>query len=352
MNILRYFSPVLAFLFFNQLTAVAQEKKEEYKVAAIGFYNLENLFDTIDSPITNDADFLPQGRLAWNTEKYIAKMGNMAKVISEMATELNPDGVAILGVAEVENAKVLEDLCSQEALKGRDYKVIHYDSPDERGIDCGLLYQPKYFTVTYSKPYPIMLIDSKTGARDFTRDILYVYGTFDGEPIHIMVGHWPSRRGGEGASAPSRAAAAQVCRTLADSIMTIDENAKIVIMGDLNDDPDSPSLTKVLGTKGDTKDVKKGGLYNTLYDDFKKGNGTLAYRDSWNLFDQLIVSQPFVHKKSGGWQFYKAMAFRRPWLFQTEGAYRGYPFRTYVGDIFINGYSDHLPTYFFMLKHQ
>jgi predicted extracellular nuclease len=352
MNILRCFSPVLAFLFFTQNPLVAQEKKDEYKVAAIGFYNLENMFDTIDSPTTNDADFLPNGRLAWNTEKYVSKLFNMAKVISEMGTELNPDGVAVLGTAEVENAKVLEDLCAQEALKGRGYKIVHYDSPDERGIDCGLLYQPKYFTVTYSKAYPVMLIDEKTGERDFTRDILYVTGLFDGEPLHIMVGHWPSRRGGETASAPARAAAAQVCRNLADSILRADENAKIVIMGDLNDDPVSPSVAKVLGAKGDTKDVKKGELYNTMYDYYVNGNGTLAYRDSWNLFDQIIVSQPFVHKKSGGWQFYKAIVFRRPWLLQTEGAFRGYPFRTFVGDIFINGYSDHLPTYIFMLKHK
>ncbi len=352
MNTLRYFLPVLALLFFNYNTAFAQEKKDEYKVAAIGFYNLENLFDTIDSPNTNDVDFLPKGRLAWNTEKYISKMGNMAKVISELATELSPDGVAILGVAEVENAKVLEDLCAQEAIKGRNYKVMHYDSPDERGIDCGLLYQPKYFTVTYSKPYPVALIDEKTGEKDYTRDILYVAGTFDGEPLHIMVGHWPSRRGGEAASAGARAAAAQVCRTLSDSLLGVDPNAKIVIMGDLNDDPVSPSLTKVLKTKGDTKDVKQGDLYNAMYDHYKNGDGTLAYRDSWNLFDQLIVSQPFVHKKTGGWQFYKSLVFRRPWLLQTDGAFRGYPFRTYVGDIFINGYSDHLPVYFFMLKRK
>jgi len=350
MNTLRNISPILALLLFVIFDASAQEKKDEYKVASIGFYNLENLFDTLDTPTTNDADFLPTGRLLWNTEKYISKQANMAKVIAEIGTELNPDGVAILGVAEVENAKVLEDLCTQDAIKARGYKVVHFDSPDERGIDVGLLYQPKYFTVTGSKSYPVNLIDPKTGGRDYTRDILYVTGKFDGETIHVMVGHWPSRRGGEEASASSRAAAALVCKHVADSLMAADENAKIVIMGDLNDDPDSPSLTKVLGTKGETKDVKKGGLYNTLYSDFKNGNGTLAYRDSWNLFDQQIVSHAFVNKKSGGWQFYKALIFKRPWLMQSEGAYRGYPFRTFVGDIFMNGYSDHLPTYIFILK--
>ncbi len=342
----------LGLFIISQDLILAQVAKDEYKIAAIGFYNLENLFDTIDSPTTNDVDFLPGGRLAWNTPKYISKQANMAKVISELATELSPDGVALLGVAEIENAKVLEDLVVQEAIKSRNYQIVHYDSPDERGIDCGLLYNPKYFQVTYSKAYPVALVDGKTGERDYTRDILYVAGQFDGEPLHVMVGHWPSRRGGEAASAPGRAAAAGVCKMVADSILAADASAKIVIMGDLNDDPDSKSLTKVLQAKGDTKDVKRGGLYNPMYDHYKNGDGTMAYRDAWSLFDQMIVSQPCVNKKSGGWQYYKSMVFRRAWLLQTEGAFRGYPFRTYVGDIFIDGYSDHLPVYLFFLKRK
>ena len=330
----------------------AQDKKPTYKVAAIGFYNLENLFDTLDNPSTNDADFLPKGRLLWDSEKYKSKQANMAKVISELATELNPDGVAILGVSEIENAKVLEDLCQEPALRSRNYQVVHFESPDERGVDCGLLYQPKYYQPIFSKAYPVALKDPSTGEVDFTRDILYTTGLLDGEPVHVMVGHWPSRRGGEAASAPSRAAAALVCRQLADSLLRIDPKAKIVIMGDLNDDPDSPSVRDVLGAKYTTKAVKKGGLFNAMYSHFKEGNGTLAYRDSWNLFDQLIISQPFLDKNAGGWQFYKSIVFRRPWMFQAEGAFKGYPFRTFVGDQFLNGYSDHLPVYIFLLKER
>lgn len=352
MNKLRFLLLILASSIIISDEILAQDKKDEYKVVAIGFYNLENLFDTIDSPITNDADFLPGGKLLWNTPKYISKQANMAKVISQLGTELNPDGVAVLGVAEIENKKVLEDLCTQEALKSRNYQIIHFDSPDERGIDCGFLYQPKYFTPTASKAFPVALKDPKTGEVDFTRDIVYVTGTLDGEQTHFMVGHWPSRRGGEAASASSRAAAAGVCKHIADSLLAADENAKIVIMGDLNDDPDSPSLTKVLEAKGDTKDVKTGGLYNPMYSHYKNGDGTMAYRDTWSLFDQMIVSQPLVHKKSGGWQFYKSIVFRKPWLIQADGTYKGYPFRTFSGDIFINGYSDHLPVYMFWLKRK
>ncbi|MEO6760149.1 MAG: hypothetical protein ABIO24_11900, partial [Saprospiraceae bacterium] len=192
---------VLAGLFFLLPGLISAQSADNYKVAAIGFYNLENFFDTLDSPITNDADFLPNGRLAWNTVKYVSKQANMAKVISQLATEVSPDGVAMLGVAEVEDRKVLEDLVLQPALKARNYQIVHFDSPDERGIDCAFLYQPKYFKLTSAQPMPVLLIDNKTGVRDFTRDILYVTGLFDGEPIHVMVGHWPSRRGGETGSA-------------------------------------------------------------------------------------------------------------------------------------------------------
>lgn len=327
-------------------------QKEQYKVAAIGFYNLENLFDTLDNPLINDEDFLPTGRLLWNTEKYMSKQANMAKVVSQLATDLTPDGVAVLGVAEIENRKVLEDLCMQEPLKARQYQIVQYDSPDERGIDCGLLYQPKYFKPVGSKALPVLLKDPKTNTQDFTRDILYVAGTFDGELIHIMVGHWPSRRGGEAASAWARATAAQVCKTASDSIRAVQPDAKIIVMGDLNDDPDNKSVTVVLQSKGKSEKVEDGDFYNPFYDIFKEGNGSLAYRDSWNLFDQIMVSKAFIHKKTGGWQLYKAQVFRQPWLLQTDGQFKGYPFRTFVGDIFINGYSDHLPTFLYFLKKQ
>lgn len=341
---------IALFTFFSAPQLLFAQPGADYKVASIGFYNLENLFDTIDSPTTNDVDFLPQGRLYWNTARYISKQAHMSKVISQLATELTPDGLALLGVAEIENRKVLEDLVAQPDLKDRNYQIVHFDSPDERGIDCGLLYQPKYFQVLGSRAVPVALKDAKTGVVDFTRDILYVTGSFDGEPLHVMVGHWPSRRGGEAGSGWMRAAAARVCKHLSDSIQGVDPNAKIVLMGDLNDDPDSKSLAQVLKARRSSDDLKAGELYNPMYDLYKNGNGTLAYKDSWNLFDQMIVSKGLVNKTTGGWQLYKAHVFRQPWLLQTEGAFRGYPFRTYVGDIFINGYSDHLPVYLFFLK--
>lgn len=324
-------------------------QKGEFKVAAIGFYNLENLFDTLDSPTTNDADFLPGGRLHWTSEKYWSKQGNMAKVISQLATEKTPDGLALLGVCEIENRSVLEDLVAHPLLKSRNYQIVHYESPDERGIDVGLLYQPKYFTVTGSKSIPVMLFD-KDSARDYTRDVLYVSGQFDGEPLHVLVNHWPSRSGGESASAWRRGEAARMCRQVVDSLIALDPNAKIILMGDLNDDPNNKSLTQVLRAVRSTDKMKAGEMYNPMYDLFMNGEGTLAYRDAWNLFDQTVLSRGLVWKKAGGWQFFKPVVFRQPWLFQEEGAFRGYPLRTFVGDIFLNGYSDHLPVYIYLIR--
>ena len=342
----------ILFAFMLLSGTLLAQKGGDYKVASIGFYNLENFFDTLDNPITNDADYLPTGRLLWDTPKYMSKVHNMATVVSQMGTELTPDGLAILGVADIENRKVLEDMADDSLLKARNYQIVHFESPDRRGIDCAFLYQAKYFTLLGAKPYPVSLQREKDTVQDFTRDILYVCGNFDGEKIHLMVGHWPSRLGGESASAWRRARSAGVCKHIADSLRMEDPNAKIIIMGDLNDDPNNKSITEVLQSKSDVRKVGPGDMYNPMYDFFKDGNGTLAYRDSWDLFDQMMLSQAFVMKKTGGWQLYKAMIFRKPWLLQTEGAFRGYPFRTFVGDIFINGYSDHLPVYMFLLKKQ
>jgi hypothetical protein len=342
---------LLAALCLTFSVSLFSQTKSDYKLALIGFYNLENLFDTLDNPITNDADFLPSGRLLWDTPKYISKQANMAKVISWMGLEQSPDGLALLGVSEIENRKVLEDLVVQEAIKKRNYQIVHFDSPDERGIDCALLYQPKYFQLLGAKAYPVNLQRDGDTLPDLTRDIVYVSGKFMGEPLHVMVGHWPSRRGGEAASAWMRARSAGVCRAIADSLLTIDPNAKIVIMGDLNDDPNNKSLTQVLKAKGEVKEMEDPkDLYNTMYDHYKNGNGTLAYRDSWNLFDQIIVSKGFVHKKAAGWQLFKSFVYKEQWMLQDEGAFKGYPFRTFVGDMFINGYSDHFPTYICVIK--
>ncbi|TAK43631.1 MAG: endonuclease/exonuclease/phosphatase family protein [Saprospiraceae bacterium] len=339
------YAAILLFLAF-QIPAFSQEG--QFKTACIGFYNFENLFDTLDSPDTEDTEFTPGGIRHWVGAMYREKLGNLARVVSELGTELTPDGVAILGVAEVENQTVLEDFVKQPAIAARHYQIVHYESPDLRGIDVALIYQAKYFKVTGSRPVPLVLT-SADGSRTFTRDMLYVTGDLDGEEIHILVNHWPSRRGGEKATQPYREAGAKLCKNIRDSLLLANPAARVLVMGDLNDDPVSPSVKNVLACKTKTKDVRQGDFFNPWYAFYKNGTGTLAYRDAWSLFDQVILSAGLVNNP-GGWHYYKAQVFSRPYLIQKTGQYKGYPFRTFDFDNYIAGYSDHFPVYVFLLK--
>jgi predicted extracellular nuclease len=332
---------------FCSLTSFSQ--KANYKPVVISFYNLENLFDTLDNTLINDEEFLPNGPRNYNGRIYFDKLDKLATVISEIGTEINADGPAILGVAEVENDTVLNDLVKHKLIKDRGYKIVHYDSKDARGIDVGLLYNPKYFTVEASDKLYVQL---PGGSKDayYTRDILWVKGKIDGETIHVYVNHWPSRSGGEKRSAPGRNAAAQVCKNHIDSIAKIEPGAKIIIMGDLNDDPVNESVTKILGAKARQEDVTNGGLYNPWTELYKKGNGTLAYQDAWGLFDQIIISYPWLNKDQRGLFFYQQHIFFKEYLVENKGRYRGYPMRTWDGNTYRGGYSDHFPTYIVFLK--
>lgn len=336
------------FLLLSSSLLTAQEK-QQYRVGAIGFYNFENLFDIEDDPKIRDEEFTPTGARTWTDKLYQHKLENLAKVVSEMATDLTPDGISILGVAEVENRRVLEDFVQQAAVKDRNYQIVHFDSPDRRGIDVALLYQSKYFTVAKAQALPVEIFESN-GDRKFTRDILYVAGQLDGDLIHIFVNHWPSRSGGAAASQAYRNAAAMEVKLVTDSLLQADPKAKIVIMGDLNDDPSSPSVKKVLNAKYKTKAVKAKGFFNPMHAYFRKGIGTLAYRDAWNLFDQIIVSEGLVNSDEHGYRFYQAQIFSPSYLYQRTGHFRGYPFRTFGGNTYLGGYSDHFPVYIFLIK--
>lgn len=323
-------------------------QKKEYKVNAVAFYNLENLFDTLDDPNKFDEEFTPAGANHYTSQIYTRKLHNLATVLSQIATEKVPDGPAITGVAEIENAKVLQDLISQPELKDRKLRIVHFESPDVRGIDVGMLYNPKYFKVLDAESLPVNITEG--GKKEYTRDILYVKGLLGNDTIHVMVGHWPSRRGGESASKWKRERAALVCKKKADAVKKEHPDAKIIMMGDLNDDPVSPSVAVAFAASDKETSMKSGKFFNPWIAYYKKGIGTLGYNDSWNLFDQIILSSAFLKKKDTGWQFYKAEIFNRNFLKSQFGQYKGYPHRSFSGTTWIDGYSDHFPTYIYLIK--
>jgi predicted extracellular nuclease len=330
-----------------QLMPFAQETA--YKIAGIGFYNFENLFDTLDAPDIRDEEFTPQGDKLYGTAIYTEKMDHLATVVSQIGTEITPDGLALLGVSEIENRKVLEDFVAHPKVADRNYEIVHYDSPDRRGIDVALLYQPKYYTILGSQALPVMLYNDD-GSRRYTRDVLHVSGLLDGDTVHVLVNHWPSRSGGEKVSQPSRNAAAAVCKQVVDSLCQRNPNTKVLIMGDLNDDPISPSVKEVLNAQRKTNKVRECGLFNPMWDMYRKGFGTLAYRDAWSLFDQIIVSKGLLKGETDGYFFHQANVYKKRFMLQKTGRFKGYPFRTFAGDSYLGGYSDHFPVYVFLLK--
>lgn len=337
---------VIIFFAFNSTALHSQNSKPNQGL--IGFYNLENLFDTIDAPDINDEEFTPTGPRLWNSAKYYDKLNNMSMVISQMGINLNPEGLAILGVCEIENRTVLEDLVSQPKLKSRNYHIVHFDSYDSRGIDLALLYSPKYFSPINAKPVPVKIYDGSK--QIFTRDILVVSGILLGEPVTFMVNHWPSRRGGESLTNPWRISAASECRKIVDSLLSINPDSRIIIMGDLNDEPISPSVKNFLKTSGNIKKLKQGEMYNTMENFFVRGIGTLAYKDAWGLFDQIIISDAWIRDNKRGLVFEKSFIFNKEFLLQRTGKYKGYPLRTFNGNEYAYGFSDHLPVFISFTK--
>ncbi|MFP5039551.1 endonuclease/exonuclease/phosphatase [Parasediminibacterium sp. JCM 36343] len=338
------------FLFFFILPILAPaQKKQNYKVAIVGFYNCENFYDTVHNPMVKDDEFTPKGERKYTSDIYLDKVSKLATVISQVGTDISRDGLALLGVAEVENDTVLSDLIHHPLLEKRKYSIIHYDSKDERGIDVGLIYNPKYFTPEQSKPL-VVTLPSRSKYERHTRDILWVKGKLDGETVHVLVNHWPSRLGSVEKSEPGRIAAAAVCKVQVQEIAKTDSNAKIIVMGDLNDDPISPSVTKVLKAKGKAEDVKPGEIFNPWVDLYERGIGTIAYQDTWALFDQIMVTYPWLNKQQDGFFFQKPYVFNQEFMVETTGAYKGYPMRTWNGLTYRGGYSDHFPAYIVLLK--
>ncbi len=383
----------LSLMFF--CFSFAQQKGQLRKVATVGFLNVENLWDTIASAdyidgtkeVSNPAfhrsvpldslkylettedyrgewsddllkgkkvvrrqilsdDFTPNSPKRWGSKNYKVKLDNNAKVISEMGRAYTGTAPAIVGLIEVENRQVIEDLIKHPTLAKYDYGIVHYNSYDARGIDVAIIYQKRRFTVTNSLDKEIKLYDDD-GKRVYTRGVLVVTGFLDNEKVAFFMNHWPSRSGGEARSLPRRNAAARVLKQQMDSIRALDPSTKLFAMGDFNDDPVSSSLKNHLKAAFTKKDLSEDTPYlNLMYPLYKNGVASLAYQDAPNLFDQIIVSGNVVSDKVGkDYSVYKTEVYAPSYLVNKEGNWKGYPLRSWNGDKFTGGYSDHFPAF-------
>ncbi len=360
---------IIALFFVLFAISSAQSQQKKFMVHTVAFYNFENLFDTINNP-NNDEEWLPNGAQNWTSKKYNQKLENLARVLSEIGTGENSNSPTIIGGCEIENRHVLEDLVKQPKLAVNDYGIVHFDSPDKRGIDVALLYQKKHFKPTSSVNIPLLIyrgetktkdnekeaeedkadadkIEASKGERVYTRDILLVTGFLDGEEVNIMVNHWPSRSGGEKKSSPFREAAGRLARKVMDSIYKINPNAKIIAMGDLNDGTYNKSVKEGIGAKRKKEEVKEFGIYNPFEQMAKDGHCTLFYRDAGDIFDQIMVSEPLIKTDYSSFRYWKAGIYNKPYMITKTGQYKGYPLRHGANEV---GFSDHFPVYVYLIK--
>ena len=385
------------------ISLVSAQQKKQVRAATVGFLNVENLWDTVRSAdyidgtkdksnpafhrsipldsikylevtekdykgVWNDEslagkkvvrmqggseEFTPKSGKNYTYKIYKQKLENEAKVISEMGRAYTGTAPVVVGLIEVENRQVVEDLVKEPALAKYDYGVVHYNSYDYRGIDVAFIYQKRRFTPSKSWKKEVKIFGDN-GNREYTRDILVLTGFLDNEKVAFFLNHWPSRRGGEAASLPKRNAAAAILKKEMDSVKSLDPSTKLFAMGDFNDDPISPSLKNYLKAVGNPKDLNEENHYlNLMYPLYKKGVASLAYQDAPNLFDQIIVSSNLYSPNNElrkDYSVFKAEVFAPAYLVNKEGNYKGYPFRSWNGDQFTGGYSDHFPAFVVLQK--
>jgi len=310
-------------------------KKSSNNIFTIAFYNLENLFDTIDDPDKLDRDFTPNGKLKWTLERYHSKLNKLGTTIAKIGFKKTNRAPVLLGVSEVENKTVLNDLIAVKSLKKDKYKFVHYDSPDERGIGNALIYNPKFFNVISSEPITLF-VKNPNGEQDMTRHILYVHGELNGEEVHVFVNHWPSKRDGGTVTEYKRVKAAE---TILEHMAAIEQEyaePNYIIMGDFNDGPKAKSIKKL---------VREKQLYNPMEKLLTPKRGSANYKFSWMLFDQIIISHNFLNYEKKTHSYDTSNIFDEHFLTEFKGKFKGNPFRTYVGSRYLGGYSDHFPVY-------
>lgn len=357
---------IVLFVLSSIFGASAQQKK--YKVHTVSFYNFENLFDTINNP-NNDEEWLPNGLQRWTSDKYKKKLENLSKVLMQIGTnEMQKEAPTFIGCCEIENRGVLEDLVKHPNIAKDDYGIVHFDSPDKRGIDVGLLYKKKYFKPTSFVNIPLIIYKGKNNEKEketeedksdedkieetldnrvYTRDILLVTGFLDGEEVNVLVNHWPSRSGGEKKSSPFREAAGRLARKVMDSVYKANPKTKIILMGDLNDGAYNKSIKEGIGAKLKKLEVQQFGIYNPFEQMAIDGNSSLFYRDAGDIFDQIMVSETLIKSDFSTFQYWKAGIYNKPFMIEKFGRYAGYPLRHSENEI---GFSDHFPVYVYLIK--
>lgn len=349
-RILSFLLPLAVALGACSLSAEPQTDtaRTQFRVYGVAFYNLENLFDTINSNGSYDLEFSPKGARQWDTRKYQSKIHNLAFAISQMTSKTTPKGPAIIGVSEIENKSVLDDLVNDPQIRAWNLQVVHHDSPDRRGVDVGLLYNPRFFKFESVENHRLVIPTYETFR---TRDQMCVTGMLGNRRVSVIVNHWPSRIGGQEQSSWLREAAAALSKQIADSVWAVDPDRGVIIMGDLNDDPDDKSVASVLGARRTTKGVGPHDFYNPWWSLLRdKGIGTLAYKGDWNLFDQIIISGNLLKENAGeaDVQFFRHVIHNKDFLIDREGKRQGYPLRTFSAGEWLDGYSDHFPTEIFL----
>ena len=333
---------------FVTLTVSAQKK---YAVYGVGFYNQENLFDTCHDEGKNDYDFLPDGSYKWDKLKYEHKLHNMARALADMGTDMLPNGCAVIGLSEVENSRALDDLVAQPELAARGYRYAHIEGPDRRGVDCAMLYNPALFTLRDVKLVPYVP-ELEQDSTFMTRGFLVVSGQLADEHVTVIVCHWPSRFSGSF----YRECAGRQVKVVKDSVLLDDPDCKVLVMGDMNDDPMNRSMAVELGARKTIQEVADGDMFNPWWKILESGTGTLSYQGSWNLFDQIVMSSNMLDrtgtKDYSKLTYLKCQIQRRDYLLQTEGAYKGSPKRTTAGGVWLDGFSDHLPVVVYLVKEK
>jgi len=336
--ILTLFIFLVSILFSAVITSFSGDGYNKKRNLTIVFYNVENLFDTVNNQGTRDAEFTPDGKNNWTDDRYVKKVEDISKVLSLVNKKELPE---LIGLCEIENRKVLDDLIATHYLSEGDYGIEHFESPDYRGIDCALLYRHDEFTVIESKPVKVVFADDP----DFTtRDILYVKGkTNNREEFHIFINHWPSRIGGMEQTEPKRVAVARILKQKIDSVQNVNPGTNILVMGDMNDEPSNKSLNDELSAK--KPEDKNADLVNLMYPDHLNKEGSYFYRGNWNMLDNIVVSVSLLDKKGFQCSDRKGHIFREEWMEYKAKNGDVSPNRTYGGPNYYGGVSDHFPVY-------